>query len=63
MKPIEQQHGVSDVANLVVLGHGKGEVDQSPSDNSRTTVVKELEVKVLAETRVEFNAHEQVVDL
>jgi hypothetical protein len=62
MEQVEEDHGVGDIADLLVLGSGKGQVDHGPGDNSRATIVEELEVKVFAETRVELDTHEEIVD-
>lgn len=34
---------------------------QGPCNNSRTSIVEELEIKVPPESRVEFDTHEEIV--
>lgn len=62
MEQVKEDHGVGDIANLLVLGSGEGQVDHGPGDNSGATVVEKLEVKVFAETGVELDTHEEIVD-
>lgn len=62
VQEVEQDHRVGDIANLLVLGSSKGKVDHGPGNNSWATVVEELEVKVLSETGVELDTHEEIVD-
>lgn len=62
MEQVQQDHRVGHIADLVVLGSGERQVDHGPGDNSRATVVEELEVKVLADTGVELDSHEEIVD-
>src|SRR5687767_4744589 len=62
VQEVEQDHRVGDIANLLVLGSSKRQVDHGPGNNSRTAVVEELEVKVLSETGVELDTHEEIVD-
>ena len=62
MQHIQQDHRVGNIANFIVLSSSKRQVNQSPCNNPRSPIVKELEIKVLSKSRVEFNAHKQVVD-
>lgn len=62
MEPVEKEHRVCDVSQLVVLGHGKGEVDEGPCDNSRATIVEKLEVKVFSNAGIKFNAHKEIIN-
>lgn len=62
VEQVQEDHRVGDIANLLVLGSGEGQVDHGPGNDSGATVVEELEVKVLAETRVELDTHKEIVD-
>lgn len=62
VEQVQENHRVGDIADLLVLGSGEGQVDHGPGNDSGATVVEELEVKVLAETGVELDTHEKIVD-
>ncbi len=46
---------------LLLLGH-VGQIDESPGYDARTAVEEKLEVKPLANARVELDAHHVVVE-
>lgn len=61
LQHIDQDHGVGDVSiQFLLLGH-IGQVDQSPGDDARSAIEEQLEVKPLADARVELNAHHVVI--
>jgi len=62
MEQVQQDHRVGHVADLLVLGSCERQVDHGPGDDSRATVVEQLEVKVLADTGVELDTHQEIVD-
>lgn len=55
-------HRICHVANIAVLSSGKRDIDHGPSYNARSSIEEQLEIKHLADPRVEFDAHEEVVD-
>lgn len=62
LKYVDQDHGVGDVTvQFLLLGH-VGQVDQSPGYNARSAVEEKLEVKPLADTRVELDAHHVIIE-
>ena len=62
LKYIDQDHGVGDVTvQFLLLGH-VGQVDQSPGNDARSAVEEKLEVKPLADARVELYAHHVVIE-
>ena len=62
MQQVQQDHRVGDIANLLVLSSSERQVDHGPGNNSRATVVEELEVEELAETGVELDTHKEIID-
>lgn len=59
---IDQNHGVGDLAvQFLLLGH-VGQIDEGPSYDAGPAVEEQLEVKPLADARVELNAHHVVVE-
>lgn len=62
VEQVQEDHRVGDIANLLILSSGEGQINHGPCDDSRTTVVEKLKVKELANTRVEFNTHQEIVD-
>jgi len=59
---VDDDHGVGAVAEFLVLICGEGDVDQGPCDDAWSPVVEKLEVKDVAESWVEFDAHVQIID-
>lgn len=62
VEDVQSNHRVGNVSNTLVLGSGKREVDDGPSNNSGTSIEEELEVEILADTGVELNSHENVIE-
>lgn len=62
LQHVDEDHGVCDVpVELLLLGHVR-QVDERPGHDARATVEEQLEVKPLADARVEFDAHHKVID-
>ena len=62
MQPVQDDHAVGDVTVLVVLSHHERKVYEGPTNDTRTTIVEQLEIEPFAETRVEFDTPEQIVN-
>lgn len=62
LQHVDEDHGVCDVAvELLLLSHVR-QVNERPGHDARATVEEQLEVKPLADARVEFDAHHEVID-
>lgn len=62
LQHVDEDHGVGDVpVELLLLGHVR-QVDERPGHDAGATVEEQLEVEPLADARVEFDAHHEVID-
>lgn len=62
LQDIDQNHGVGHMTIKLLLLGSKGQVDEGPGYNPRSSIEEQLEVKPLPDARVELDSHHIVVE-